>query len=41
MSCPKTAGLPVVNVHKRNFLSKKTFRLIGLSLLDKIVKLLY
>lgn len=36
---PKTAGLPIVNVDKRNFLSKETPRLIGLSLLLTVVVL--
>jgi predicted RND superfamily exporter protein len=36
---PKNAGLPIVNVDKRNFLSRETPRLIGLSLLLTVVVL--
>jgi predicted RND superfamily exporter protein len=36
---PKNAGLPIVNVDKRNFLNKETPRLIGLSLLLTVVVL--
>lgn len=36
---PKTAGLPVINVEKRNFFAKETPRLIGFSLLLTVVVL--
>jgi len=36
---PKNAGLPVINVDKRNFFSKETPRLIGLSLLLTVIVL--
>ena len=36
---PKNAGLPIINVDKRNFLGKETPRLLGFSLLVTIVVL--
>lgn len=38
---PKTAGLPVINVEKRNFFAKETPRLFGLSLLVTVLTLAF